>query len=244
MHRLLVVCLAFVVSGCAGLTIQKDRIAPMKKAAIIGFQGHLNLDDGSSNNIVGAIKSSNDMFSGKMNERREGQAAAEYSDLARKLGTQFTWEVLDSAALANSPTYQVAATGRISPRTGSQYIRGVLNQPEANRFDPAALSAIARELGVDALVTVDIRFDIGKRGGFSMGGMGKVTKYPVASTHFKMFDAAGNLVWEDWNARGLVTQTGLATTMGAEIVENESEVLTEAAGTSFDALLAHYRDAK
>lgn len=247
MTRALVVCLAFAVSGCATLTVQKDKVSAAKKLAIIGFQGHLNLDDGSGKNgvtgAIGAFKQAGDAFSGKMNERREEQAALEYGDLAKKLGTQFNWEVLDSAALTNSPTYQ-AANAKSSPRTGTQYLRGVLNQSEATRFNAAALAQIAQELGVDAVATVDTRFDIGRKGGVTVGGFGKVTKYPVAITHLKVFDAQGQLIWEDTYARGLVSEKGLATTMGADIVEGETEVLTGAAGTSYDTLLQHYRDAK
>lgn len=235
-------------SGCITmLQIQKDKMSSIKRVAIAGYAGTLNLDDGQQKNsitgTIGAIKNSTDYFSGKRGNRRQEQAAIGYAELSRRLAEAFSWELVDRNTFASVGPYQrVVERSGDTFRDNQQYISGVLTQPQVNWMKPEEQAAIVQQMGADAMATVDIRYDVGKTGGVSIGGMGSTTKYPVASVHFKLVDARGQLIWEDYQARGQVTSQGLRTTMGAEVVENETEVLTEAATSAFDALLARYRN--
>jgi NAD(P)-dependent dehydrogenase (short-subunit alcohol dehydrogenase family) len=98
-----------------------------------------------------------------------------------------------------------------------------------------------KALGVDAVATVNLTYTVGKTGGFAVAGMGSTTRYPVATAHLTVVDTNGQVIWEDYAAKGKVASTGLRTTMGADLVENETEVLSEAAASAFDAVIERYQ---
>ncbi|PZR12325.1 MAG: hypothetical protein DI536_15595 [Archangium gephyra] len=252
MSRLfLVSALGFIVTGCAGITVKKDQVAATRRVAIVGYQGILQMEDNdasSKNSITGAIGASKamaDMSSGKMGARRGEQAKNGYGELAKRLNGTFGWEIIDQSALGTVPAYQekVAKSGGLM-RTGSQTVEGLLTQYEVNTFKPEQLAAIAQGINADALATVELKYTVGKRGGVSIGGMGSTTKYPVATAHFKVVNKAGEVIWEDWVARGEVASKGLRNTMGADIVAEETEILIEAANSAFDAIIARYQGAE
>lgn len=252
MSRLfLVSALGVVVTGCAGITVKKDQVSATRRVAIVGYQGVLQLDDNdasSKNSVTGAIGASKnlaDMTSGKLGARRGEQALLGYGELAQRLNTTFGWEVVGRESFATVAPYQekVAKSGGLM-RTGSQTIEGILTQYEVNTYKADQLAAIAQGLGADALVSVELKYTVGKRGGVSIGGMGSTTKYPVATAHFKVVNKAGEVIWEDWVAKGEVASKGLRNTMGADIVAEETESLTEAANSAFDAIIARYHAAE
>lgn len=244
--RLLAVALLGVLgSGCiTTLTIKKDEVSALKKVALIGYAGHFNLDDGNANKnsitaTIGAAKGMADLTSGKQTARRQEQAMQGYAEFTKQFSQAFGFEFLDRQAFTASPQY--TQTVDKSRPGGEQFIPGVLSQPQVNFFKPADLAGMAQAMGVDALVTVDLRYDIGARGGVSIGGMGSTTKSPIGNAHLKVTNAKGEIIWEDYVARGQVTTQGLRNTMGADIVENETAVMTEAATTTIAALLERYK---
>ncbi|MGV3619292.1 MAG: hypothetical protein ACO1OB_00665 [Archangium sp.] len=252
MSRLfLVASLGFMVTGCAGITVKKDQVAATKRVAIIGYQGILQLEDNdasSKNSItgsIGAAKNMADMTSGKMGARRTEQAQYGYAELSRRLAAQFGWEMIPQAQLGTVVLYQdkVVKSGGLM-RTGSQTVEGLLTQYEVNTWKPAQLAEIAAGINADALATVELKYTVGKRGGVSIGGMGSTTKFPVATAHFKVVNKAGEVIWEDWVAKGEVASKGLRNTMGADIVAEETEILNEAANSAFEAVIARYLGAE
>lgn len=253
MTRLLVFSsLCVVISGCAGITVKKDQVTAAHRVAIVGYQGVLQLEDKNEssrkNSITGAIgaaKGMADMTSGKMGARRGEQAESGYAELAKRLNSTFGWEVVGREAFAPVAPYQERVAKSSSfMRTGSQAVQGVLTQYEVNALKKAQLADLAQQMGVDALATVELKYTVGKRGGVSVGGFGSTTKFPVATAHFKVTDKAGEVIWEDWVARGEVASQGLRNTMGADLVENETEVLNEAANSAFDAIISRYHSAE
>lgn len=252
MSRLfLIAALGLVVTGCAGITVKKDQVSATKRIAIVGYQGILQMEDNdasSKNSVtgsIGAMKNIGDMSSGKMGARRTEQAQNGYGELAKRLNGTFGWEVVEQSSLGTVPAYQekVAKSGGLM-RTGSQTVEGLLTQYEVNLYKPEQLAGIAQSLNVDALATVELKYTVGKRGGVSIGGMGSTTKYPVATAHFKVVNKAGEVIWEDWIAKGEVASKGLRNTMGADIVAEETEILIEAANSAFDAIISRYHGAE
>ncbi len=243
--RLLVVALLGVLgSGCiTTLTIKKDEVSALKKVALIGYAGHFNLDNASSKNsitaTIGAAKNMADVSSGKQAARRQEQAMQGYAEFTKQFSQAFGFEFLDRQAFTASPQY-TATVDKARPG-GTQFIPGVLSQPQVNVFKPADLAGMAQAMGVDALITVDLRYDIGATGGVAIGGMGSTTKSPVGNAHLKVINTKGEIIWEDYVARGQVTTDSLRNTMGADIVENETAVMTEAATTTIAALLERYK---
>ena len=239
------------MSGCATMQVQKDKVGATKTLAIIGYSGHLNLDDGSKKGgiagAIGAAKGMADLTSGKLDARRVEQAELGYAELSKRLTTTFGVNVADRSTLARSQTFQ-GLLGK-SPNSGmlvvgSQRLPDVLRAEVASSAKPEVRKAVASELGVDALATLNVRYEIGSKSGFTVGGMGKMTVFPRAVVDFTVYDANGNAIWHDGFARGQPTTEGLATTMGADIVANETEVLNASLQSGIDALIARYQEAK
>jgi hypothetical protein len=253
MNRVIVCCVGLLaVTGCSTIQVQKDKLTAAKKVAIVGYSGSLHFDNGgqAKNGLasaIGAAKGANDLFSGKLSARRIEQAEAGYAELGKRLASSFGFEVSPHGALMASST--LAQQLQKTPSSGVmvlglQHLPDVLRAEVVNTMKPDARRAVAAELGVDALASLKIRYEVGKTGGFAVAGMGKTTNYPVAVLDFTVFDASGKEVWHDFYARGEVASQGLATTMGAEIVANETEVLDSALQTGLDALLTRYNQAK
>lgn len=237
------------LSGCAGMQVNKSQVTAAKKVAVVGYQGVLQLEDPNGSNkkngiagAIGASKAAADLMSGRMGERRTEQGEAGYAELTKRLQTTFQWEVAPREALATVPVYQdrLAKPSKLA-RMGTQTVNGVLTPGELRSMKKQQLGELAKALGVDAVATVNLTYTVGKTGGFAVAGMGSTTRYPVATAHLTVVDTNGQVIWEDSAARGKVASTGLRTTMGADVVENETEVLSEAAASAFDAVIERYQ---
>lgn len=253
MNKWMLLAVSFVVatSGCATMQVQKDKVSATKTIAIIGYSGHLQLDDGKQKGgiagAIGAAKGMADLTSGKLDARRVEQAELGYAELSKRLTSTFNVNVADRAALANSQTFSgllQKAPSRGMAVLGSQHLPDVLRAEVASNAKPEVRKAVASELGVDALATINVRYEIGSKGGFAVAGLGKTTVYPRAVVDFTVYDADGKPIWHDAFARGETAKEGLATTMGADIVANETEVLNASLQSGLDALLARYQEAK
>lgn len=238
------------LSGCAGMQVKKESVTAAHKVALVGYQGVLQLEDANAKEskggiagAIGASKAAADLMSGRMGQRRNEQGAMGYDDLSQKLASTFNWEMVPRTALASVPVYQdrLAKPSKLA-RMGTQTVDGVLTPGELTSMKKQQLGEVAQALGVDAVASVSLTYTVGKTGGFAVAGMGSTTRYPVATAHLTVVDKAGQVIWEDYAARGKVASTGLRTTMGAELVENETEVLNEAATSAFDAVIERYKN--
>jgi hypothetical protein len=254
MNKTLLWCIAVVVSSssCVSvLQVKKDKLSAVKKVAIVGYTGVVALESDKPKTglaaTIGAIKGSADLMSGKLDARRVEQAQAGYAELSKRLATGLGVAVADSTELGRSQT--VSGMLAKSPNSGLmvaglQRLPNVLRPELVKSAKPGVRQAIAADLGVDAIAAVNIRYEVGSTGGFAVAGMGKTTTYPRAVIDFTVYDATGAEVWHDQYARGETAKEGLATTMGAEIVANESQVLGEALSSGYDALMTRYETAK
>jgi hypothetical protein len=254
MNKSILWCLAVVVSSssCVSvLQVKKDKLSAVKKVAIVGYTGVVALEGDKPKTglaaTIGAIKGSADLMSGKLDARRVEQAQAGYAELAKRLSTGLGVAVADPNELGHSQTFTSMIAKSPSSGlmvAGLQHLPNVLRPELVKNAKANVRQAMASDLGVDAIATVNIRYEVGSTGGFAVAGMGKTTTYPRAVIDFTVYDATGAEVWHDLYARGETAKEGLATTMGAEIVANESQVLGEALSSGYDALMSRYETAK
>ncbi|MFO0595227.1 MAG: hypothetical protein U0228_07980 [Myxococcaceae bacterium] len=238
-----------VLSGCAGMQVKKDQVAAAHRVALVGYQGVLQLEDQNSSSkkggitgMIGAGKAAGDLMSGKLGARRAEQGTLGYGELSKRLEKTFNWEMVPKEQLTGVPVYSDRLSKSVKlARVGSQTVDGVLTTGELASVKPQQLGELAQALNADAVATVNVTYTVGKTGGVSIGGFGSTTKYPVATAHLTVVDKQGQVIWEDYAARGQVTSQCLRNTMGADIVENETEVLTEAANSAFDAVIQRYQ---
>jgi hypothetical protein len=249
MNRALSLLPFVIFSGCVSIQIKKPQVIAAKKVAIVAYTGSLQLEDTTSNSNrnaitgnIGAAKGMADLTSGRLGARRKEQAVVGRDELGKRLATLLGWELLPTEAFAASPDYQQAVSKSHGlGRQATQNLDGVLLSYELSRFKPDQLAAIATAIGADALITVQLTYNVGKTGGVSVGGFGSTTKFPVATAQFTVYDKAGQIIWSDSYARGAVATQGLRNTMGADVVENETEVLEEAANFAFDKIILNYQ---
>lgn len=248
MRRLLLLAVGLsALSGCATLTVNKAQTTAVKRAALIGYGGQLQLEDPNQKKgiaaTVGAIKDANDMFSGKLDTRRREQAKFGYDELVKRTNAALGWEFVPPESITQVPLYAqgLNMAGSMWKGGGYQYVDGILPPAHAGRMTPSGIQQIAQALSADALGVFEITYVIGDRGGFAIGGIGSTTVYPQGIVRFTVFNKDGQEIWRDSRAVGAVAKGALRTTMGADIVENESEVINEATGLAIDALLQRYQ---
>lgn len=251
-------CLAVLsfTSGCASVMVQRDKAAAVKTVAIIGFTGVTDLTEkdasgkpkqmgGSVGGIIGAVNSSTDLFSGDLDKRRIEQAEAAYTALEKQLETSVGWKVADRATLGADAAYGDIL--KENPNTdsirtvGLQRLPNVLRAEVADQMDAKARAELCHRLGVDAVAIAKVRYVIGDKGGFSIGGMGTQTIYPKAIVEFKVLDGTEVAVWKDRYAEGKPTKEGLENIMGSKSTENESQILAAAAQSGFETLVERYK---
>lgn len=246
--------LAVVTSlGCASVKVHPERIDKVKTVALVGFSGQLSLHDPNEKKdskgigaTINAIKNIGEMGSGELQKRRTEQAEKAYSLLAKKLSEQMGWRVLDAQALAQSPVYATQLREHSNEgltTLGLQYLPNVLRAEVAERLSPSQRDELIKSLGVDAVAVVAVKYVVGDKSGFSLGGVGKQTTYPKAVVGFAVWDQnAQEAAWSDRWAEGKPTTEGLAATMGVELDENETSVLLAAADSGYGRLLVRYQE--
>jgi hypothetical protein len=104
---------------------------------------------------------------------------------------------------------------------------------------------LIRALGVDAIAIAKVKYVVGSKGGVSIGGIGKITKYPKAIVELSVYDAKSEApIWREPWAEGKTMVEGFSNTLGVKSKENEAEILTSAADSALDTLVTRYQDAR
>ncbi len=238
------------LTGCATVQVQHDRASAIKTVALVGFTGVTELKDKNAphngvGDIMNAVSDSKDVFGGGLDKRRMEQAETVYASLTQHVTAATGWKFSDRALLASDPAYQ--ALLKDNPNTDSITVTGLQRLPEvlraepAERMDPAAQKELLAKLGVDAIAVAKVRYVIGDKSGFAIGGMGHTTIYPKAIVEFTVLDGSEKPVWRDRWCEGSPTKVGLENIMGAKQNDNESQVLTAAAESAFGKLAERYQ---
>jgi len=242
--------LAMALSGCATVQVQHDRAAAIKTVALVGFTGVTDLKDknapkNSVGNIMNAVHDSEDVFGGELDKRRIAQAETLYQSLAQHVTAATTWQFADRGALKSDAAYQ--ALLKDNPNTDSMTVMALQRLPDvlraevAERMSPEEREELRKTLGVDAIAVAKVRYVIGDKSGFTIGGMGHTTIFPKAIVEFTVLDGGEKPVWRDRWCEGSPTKVGLENIMGAKQNDNETEVLTAAADSAFGQLVDRYK---
>jgi hypothetical protein len=244
-------CLSFVaLTGCATVQVQRDKAAQVKTVAIIGFTGVTQLEDKNApknpvGNIMNAVNDSKDVFGGELDHRRIQQAESVYTMLEKQLEQSVGWKVADRKALSADSDYKAWLVENPNVDTvramGLQRLPDVLRAEVAEQMRPKDRADLCQRLNVDAVVIAKLKYVIGDKGGFALGGFGKTTIYPKAIVEFTVLDGGDKPVWRDRYAEGKPTQDGLENIMGAKNNDNESQVLTAAADSALGKLIERYK---
>jgi hypothetical protein len=238
------------LTGCATVQVQHERAQAIKTVALVGFTGVTELQDKNAphnavGDIMNAVHDTKDVFGGGLDQRRMAQAETVYQSLAQHVKAATGWQFTDRKLLANDPAYQ--ALLKDNPNTDSLTVTGLQRLPDvlraepAERMDAAQRKELLEKLGVDAIAVAKVRYVIGDKSGFSIGGMGHTTIYPKAIVEFTVLDGGDKPVWRDRWCEGSPTKVGLENIMGAKQNENETQVLTAAADSAFGKLAERYQ---
>ncbi|MHB8872952.1 MAG: hypothetical protein ACYC8T_04630 [Myxococcaceae bacterium] len=252
------VCLLAAVAlttGCATLKVQREKVESTKTVALVAFTGEVSLTDpnekkssGGIRGSINAIKNVASLASGELEQRRGEQGEKAYAMLSKKLGEGMGWTVLDHGQVAANPRY--AELLKQSPNegvmvAGLQTLKDVLREESVRGLTAAERAELVKGLGVDAVAVARVKYVVGDKSGFSMGGMGKITKYPKAIVQFALFDASGaEPIWNDIWAEGKPTTEGLDDVMGVSVQEKETQVLLSAAESGYDQLISRVHEKK
>jgi len=241
---------ALVSSGCATMSVQREKAQAIKTVAIVGFTGITDLEDKNGpksgvGDIMNAVNASKDVFGGDLDRRRLEQGENVYATLSSAVESTTGWKVADKKLLASDPVY----TGmlRENPNLDSIAVKGLQRVPEvlryevASRMDARTRAELCQRLGVDAIAVARVRYVIGDKSGFALGGIGKTTIYPKAIVEWELLDGSDKPVWSDRWAEGEPTKDGFDNVMGAKSFENETQVLGAAAKSAFGKLVARYQ---
>ncbi len=239
--------------GCATVKVQRERTAQVKTAAIIAFTGEnaMGEDKDAPKNgvgdIINSVNSIKSLTSGEYDKAKQEQGNKAYELLRAKLEQALGWKVLSREELKKSDPYQkkLAEVGpvKIGHGWGYQTAENVLLAEDARQVDAATRNAFIQSLGVDAVAVARVKYVVGDKSGFAMGGIGKITRYPKAIVEFRLYDAKSeDPAWEDRWAEGEPTKEGFENTMGVQLTEKETEILTSAADSGFGKLVARYNE--
>ena len=248
-------CLS-LLAGCSTVQIRRDKAAAVKSIAIIGFTGVTDLTEkdssgkpkktgGGIGGMISGITDAKEMFSGELDKRRMEQAESAYALLEKQLATSVGWKVADRQQLAGDGPYKAVLAENPNTdtmrATGLQRLPNVLRAEVAETLDAKQRADLCQRLGVDAVAIAKVRYVIGDKGGFSIGGIGTSTIYPKAVVELSVLDGTDLPIWRDRHAEGKPTKEGLENIMGAKNTEEESKVLVAAAESGFDALVQRYK---
>lgn len=244
------------LTGCATVQVSREKANAVKSVAIIGFTGVTDLTEKDSNGkakqtgggiggMITAVTDVKELGSGELDKRRMVQAEEAYKLLEAQLQTSVGWKVADRAQLAGDAEY--GAVMKENPNTDSLRVAGLQRLPDVLRAEVAEQlttkqrADLCQRLGVDAVAIAKVRYVIGDKGGFTIGGMGSTTIYPKAIVEFKVLDGTEVAVWKDRHAEGKPTKDGIENTMGVKDNAAESNVLIAAAKSGFDTLVERYK---
>jgi hypothetical protein len=238
--------LAQALVGCASVQVRPAPLANVHKAAIVAFGFSVDLstesDKNSSTSIGDIVNASKAIAEASDPEAREKVPRSAYDAVSKKVGGDLHWTMLTAQDVAASPEVQQIVTS-IKVFGDSPAITGVMHPYQADRLSPAQRKDLLAKLGVEALLVADVKIRCGGTSGFSVGGLGKVTKYPQASITLTVYGAQDDEpIWRDRMATGDKAATGITSAVGIQVDDSRDAALAEATGLALDKLMARYRE--
>jgi hypothetical protein len=239
--------------GCATMSVDKNRLANVRKVAIVGFVVQQEMPEGLEWNLTGGSKKGMGFEYGKSLPSPAKHATDMYFALMKTLHDRFHWTIADQTFIAKNPTYAqlfdknmtgLQSRPPVGARIESYGAKGILDSWPVERMGDGERKALMKTLGVDAIAVATVKIELEKAGGLKkLIGAGDFK--PKATLQFALYDGSSDQpVWKDIWSKGQPTEKGSAHVFGITNIEALNQLAVTAATNSYQQLLARYDEQK
>lgn len=236
--------------GCA-LPIKPAALSQVKTIAVVGLTQVDNMaaaqQPGSQGvtGFVNAVKTLQKQDSGRAQAEAKARTEQSHALLSQRLKDGLGWQVLSKDELSSSEKFRstLAQQTRTLPTDDAATLLQTGGQ--LRLADLTTRRAILDALGVDAVATAFVTYDVGKTSGFSIGGMGKQKRHPRATVRFAVYDRQSpEPIWFEQAAAGQPAPDGIEDIMGVSSTADATPLFLAADTSAYDQLLDHFRRMK
>lgn len=234
-------------SGCA-VPIKTQALDQVKTVAVVGvtqinnMQGPASPGGQNVTGFVSAVKTMQKADSGQAEAERRARTEGSHDLLSQKLQANTGWKALGKDELVNNEKYRsllASQTNTVATTDGGALLR---EGARLNLRDMAQRQAVLDALGVDAVATSMVTYDVGKTSGFAIGGMGSQKRHPRATVGFLVYDRNNpEPIWSDYSVVGSAAPEGIEDIMGVTSTEDHTPIFLAADGSAYDKLFVNYK---
>lgn len=246
---LLGLCLLSLV-GCA-LPIKPAALSQVKTVAVIGLLQVDNMagpqQPGSQGvtGFVNAMKTLQKQDSGAAQAEAKARAEHSHGLLSQRLKEGLGWQALSKDELAGSEKFRSALAQQTRTLPTEDAATLLRTGGQLRLADMAVRRSILDALGVDAVATAFVTYDVGKTSGFSIGGMGKQKRHPRATVRFAVYDRSSpEPIWFEQAAAGQPAPDGIEDIMGVSSTADATPLFLAADTSAYDQLMDQFRRMK
>ena len=238
------------LGACASQSVLDDvRVRRVQSAALIGFeiQQEMPIEISASKLFLGG--SSDDGANIPVPEL-SSHALQGFQDANEVLTREFKWKSIPYEKLIKNTSYKAAFQDRM---TGFRNIppvhkdwklfeaRDVLDWTAVNRLSAEQRAELAKSLGVEALVALQVRAESAEKA--SLLNLAKGAKFqPFANVSLVIYDSGGQVVlWRENAFKGATVQEGGSQVGGSENSGRVNQAVLEAARLAYKTWIEKYR---
>lgn len=246
-------------SGCSSISVVKDRISPVRTAAIVGFGVEQRVPN-TATGVLKALASADDNNGpqGSMEgltpaelPKPHPQAGHMYDDLHKKLTEEMKWKVPTRAEMTKSKPYASFYTETTEGVHSRPFLSGKnwsLRNPEGIvegnllwHWTAEHRRKLLSELKVDALVVSTVQVELIKGGGLKQI-VGAGDFHPQATARLEVYSGdCESPIWKDVYALGEESKTGAEHALGFADIDEVDKLSTLSARSAFNQLIQRYR---
>jgi hypothetical protein len=234
MRKLSLLLLPVLFTGCASLTKvskQNEGLAKVKKVAIVGFSVSYQEPPRSK---IGEIIHTAKMLSGSDDSPKYGEndnIDLMYQEFADKVQQETSWRVLPVSQLAGLPRYKslvkestegLQLRPPLPESTSVLRAHHIMDAGAFGMMKPEQKAQLAKELGVDAILIVNVISSIEVEGGIKKY-IGMAEFRPRAQVSVEMVDGKSDKpLWQDswaWGTGDKAVQSTLSIANNTELME-------------------------
>lgn len=240
MKKLILTCIGLMAFGCASKIVKTEELKAVKKVAIIGFdlQQQRPVSGSDLLAIVTHSKVSTDA-SVKMGAE-SAHVDATYKNMAQELSSKTGWKVTKIEDLRKHPAYVAFVKSKtegfqnrpiINDRFDLLRPTGVVDNFAVLTTEKEKLTQLAKDLGVDAVVTASTTVNLNANGAFAaLTGNGEYKPSGRTTLMVKNATTAENIIM--LSGEGPQVETGVKNVAGLTNEENLNKLVVEATGLS------------
>lgn len=250
-HMFLSVVLGMALSSCSMLSVKKDKVAEVKKVAVVAFSVQHEMPTGATISLGGG--SGDGTMSPMMAMPKVVKAAdfvdSMYQNFSTHLEKKMSWKVMKQKEVAQNDRYRSVYTAQTSgwqnrppsPEGTEPFAAtGILDEWSFKRLSQRERDELMSQLGVDAIAAVNHIVAL-ERGGGLKKLVGAVEYSPQATLQFQLFKRGEeNPVWSDYKAEGPASDKSIQAILGHA---SEDKIFVEtivAANKAYDKLSTRY----